>query len=151
MSKAAQQAAQTVRLIVGAGKASPTPPVGPALGARGVKAMDFCKEYNSRTASLVPGTPIPVLITIQPDRTFTFTTKPPPTMHLLKLCAGLETASGTPGTPTGSAVGTISVKHVYEVAKIKMLGEGGSTEGGLEGVARKVVGQCRSAGIKVVL
>ncbi|KAF2233060.1 ribosomal protein L11 [Viridothelium virens] len=77
-----------VKLIVGAGKASPSPPVGPALGSKGVKSMDFCKEFNARTANYNPGTPIPALITVRPDRSFTFELRTPPTATLLLAAAG---------------------------------------------------------------
>ncbi|GAA5820418.1 hypothetical protein JCM11251_005617 [Rhodosporidiobolus azoricus] len=149
MSKQAQAAAQIVRLIVPAGKATAAPPVGPALGARGVKSIDFVKDFNARTASLLPGTPTPVLITIQPDRTFTFVTKSPPTTHLIKTAAGIETGSGETGRPGVAPAGTLSVKHVYEIAKIKMRDEHNKVLG-LEAVAKTVVGQCRSAGVQVV-
>ncbi|KAI5454258.1 mitochondrial 54S ribosomal protein YmL19 [Naganishia albida] len=155
MSKAAQTVAQTVKILVPAGKATPSPPVGPALGARGVKAMDFCKEFNARTAHLKPTTPTPTTITINPDRTFTFTTRTPPVSHLLRLCAGIEKgsqaapslSSRTPGSSGFS--GKVSVKQIYEIAKIKMadaelkvLGE--------ERVARSVVGSARSLGLEIV-
>ncbi|KAK2466342.1 hypothetical protein APHAL10511_001984 [Amanita phalloides] len=92
MSKAAAQKAraQVVRLLIPAGKAAPSPPVGPALGARGVKSMDFCKEFNARTAHIEPGVPTPTLITVQPDRTFSFVTKTPPCSYFLKRAASLE-------------------------------------------------------------
>ncbi len=78
--------------------------------------MDFCKEFNARTAHIEPGVPTPTLITIQPDRTFTFITKTPPVSYFLKKTAGIEKGSGTPGQ---AIIGTISLKHVYEIAKIK--------------------------------
>ncbi|GAA5864603.1 hypothetical protein JCM8547_005596 [Rhodosporidiobolus lusitaniae] len=149
MSKQAQQAAQIVRLIVPAGKATAAPPVGPALGARGVKSIDFVKDFNARTSHLTPGTPTPVLITIQPDRTFTFITRTPPTMHLIKAAAGIETGSGETGRPNAAPAGTISLKAVYEIAKIKQRDESLKTVG-LESIAKTVVGQCRSAGVQVV-
>ncbi|BGP16228.1 hypothetical protein JCM10213_007607 [Rhodosporidiobolus nylandii] len=149
MSKAAAQAAQIVRLIAPAGKATAAPPVGPALGARGVKSIDFVKDFNARTASLTPGTPTPVLITIQPDRTFTFITKSPPTTWLIKQAAGIETGSGETGRPGVAPAGTLSMKHVYEIARIKQRDE--ALKGvKLESIARTVVGQCRSAGVQVV-
>ncbi|TNY24664.1 ribosomal protein L11 [Rhodotorula diobovata] len=149
MSKPAQAAAQIVRLVVPAGKATAAPPVGPALGARGVKSIDFVKDFNARTASLVAGTPTPVLITIQPDRTFTFVTKSPPTMHLIKTAAGIETGSGETGRPNVSPAGTLSMKHVYEIAKIKQRDDH-LRHIPLESLAKSVVGSCRSAGVAVV-
>ncbi|GLB33622.1 putative ribosomal protein L11/L12 [Lyophyllum shimeji] len=110
MSKAASKAkAQVVRLLIPAGKAAPTPPVGPALGARGVKSMDFCKEFNAKTAHLEQGVPTPTLITVQPDRSFTFITKTPPASYFLKKAAGIEKGTGKPGH---EITGTISLKHV---------------------------------------
>lgn len=157
-----------------AGKATAAPPIGPALGARGVKSIDFVKEFNgplvlarslresvpdplhsmlheitARTASLTPGTPTPVTITIQPDRTFTFVTKTPPTMWLVKQAAGIETASGEAGRPNVAPAGTLSVKHVYEIAKIKQRDDHLKSVP-LEAIARSVVGQCKSAGVAVV-
>ncbi|KAG9543771.1 hypothetical protein KCU77_g21699, partial [Aureobasidium melanogenum] len=78
MARKAIQTDQIVKLIVGAGQASPSPPVGPALGSKGVKSMDFCKEFNARTANYVPGTPIPARVTVRPDRSFTFELRTPP-------------------------------------------------------------------------
>ncbi|KAK3067091.1 hypothetical protein LTS18_001311, partial [Coniosporium uncinatum] len=165
-------------LIVGAGQASPSPPVGPALGSKGVKSMDFCKEFNARTAQYNPGTPIPALVTVRPNRTFHFSLRTPPTSTLLFACANVKErknrprgAGNTPGphnnragargkstvkeddakqgnTGVGS-VGTVSLKHVYEIARIKLSEErlGGL---GLEGVCRSVVAQAGSCGIVVV-
>src|SRR5689334_19961734 len=98
MSKKQQGAEVLVRLLVSAGKASPQPPVGPALGARGVKSMDFCKQFNDKTKHIVTDTPIPTVITIKPDRTFSFITKTPPTTFLLKRAAGIEKGASKPGT-----------------------------------------------------
>ncbi|GAA5844320.1 hypothetical protein JCM3766R1_002909 [Sporobolomyces carnicolor] len=150
MSKnAAAAAAQIVRLVVPAGKATAAPPVGPALGARGVKSIDFVKDFNARTANLTPGTPTPVLITIQPDRTFTFVTKSPPTSYLIKQAAGIELGSGETGRPNVAPAGTLSLKHVYEIARIKQRDE--SLRGvELESIARSVIGSCKSAGVAVV-
>ncbi|KAJ7593422.1 mitochondrial 54S ribosomal protein YmL19 [Mycena floridula] len=137
---------QTVRLLIGAGKAAPSPPVGPALGARGVKSMDFCKEFNAQTAHITPGVPVPTLITIRPDRTFTFLTKSPPTSYFLKQALGLEKGAAKPGH---QVTGTLSMKHIYEIAKIKAADEH-MRHLELEAVARMVVGSARSLGINVV-
>ncbi|KAJ7781426.1 mitochondrial 54S ribosomal protein YmL19 [Mycena metata] len=126
MSKNMAKAAM-VRLLIPAGKAAPTPPVGPALGARGVKSMDFCKEFNAKTAHIAQGVPVPTVITVQPDRTFTFAP------------ANLATRS----------LGPVSLKHVYEIAKIKASDEH-MRHIPLESVARMVVGSARSLGVKVV-
>ncbi|RKP30084.1 ribosomal protein L11 [Metschnikowia bicuspidata] len=105
-----------IKLIVGAGQAAPAPPVGPALGSKGVKAIDFCKEFNARSAHYTPGIPIPVLMTVKPDRTFSFEMKSPPTSWLIMRAAGISKGSDKPGH---NIVGTISLKHIYEIAKIK--------------------------------
>ncbi|KAF4602238.1 hypothetical protein EYR40_005443 [Pleurotus pulmonarius] len=146
MSKAAAARAQVVRILIGAGKAAPTPPVGPALGARGVKSMDFCKEFNARTAHIEPGVPTPTLITVQPDRTFTFVTKTPPASYFIKKAAGIDKGPGRPGH---EITGTISLKHVYEIAKIKSTDEH-VKHLSLEAIARTIVGSARSLGVQVV-
>lgn len=109
-----------IKLIVGAGQAAPAPPVGPALGSKGVKAIDFCKEFNARSAHYTPGIPIPVLMTVKPDRSFSFEMKSPPTSWLIMKAAGISKGSDKPGH---NIVGTISLKHVYEIAKIKKTDE----------------------------
>ncbi|PWN29884.1 ribosomal protein L11 [Jaminaea rosea] len=144
----AAAATQLVKLLVPAGKASAQPPVGPALGSKGVKAMDFAKLFNERTAHLEPGLPTPAVITISPDRTFTFTLRTPPTSLLLKRAAGITTGSGRAGS-TGSegVAGTVSVKHIYEIAKIKMADVKGVGE---EKMCKVVAGSARSMGIRIV-
>jgi len=134
------------RLLIPAGKAAPTPPVGPALGARGVKSMDFCKEFNARTAHIEPGVPVPTIITVQPDRTFTFITKSPPASYFIKQAAGIEKGTGKPGH---DIIGSISLKHIYEIAKIKAADEHMKTLP-LESVARMLVGSARSLGVQVI-
>ncbi|KAI9772363.1 MAG: hypothetical protein M1839_002499 [Geoglossum umbratile] len=113
---------QIVKLIVGAGQASPSPPVGPALGSKGVKSMDFCKEFNARTAHIVTGTPIPARVTVRPDRSFHFELRTPATSFLLLSAAGVKDRKGKlRGTiePGKEICGEVSLKHVYEIAKIK--------------------------------
>ncbi|TFY69433.1 hypothetical protein EVG20_g3151 [Dentipellis fragilis] len=147
MSKAAKNAkAQVVRILIAAGKAAPTPPVGPALGARGVKSMDFCKEFNARTAHIEPGVPTPTLITIQPDRTFSFVTKTPPASYFLKKAAGIEKGTGRPGH---EYVGTVSLKHVYEIAKIKATDDH-LKHLRLQAIASTIIGTARTLGVQVV-
>lgn len=132
--------------MVGAGKAAPSPPVGPALGAKGVKSMDFCKEFNARTAHINPGVPIPCTIIVQPDRSFSFVTKTPTVSYLLKQITGIEKGTARTGQET---LATISLKHVYEVAKIKQRDE--HMQGlSLESISRAVVGSARSLGIDVI-
>ncbi|WVQ77996.1 ribosomal protein L11 [Cryptococcus sp. DSM 104549] len=144
MSKAA--VSQIVKIIVPAGKATPTPPVGPALGARGVKAMDFCKEFNAKTAHYQLSLPIPTLITINPDRTFSFETRSPPVSYLLKKTANIDKGSGE---GRGKITGTVSLKHVYEIAKIKCQDPDMKAQG-LRNVAAAVVGTATSLGLRVV-
>ena len=132
--------------MVAAGKAAPTPPVGPALGARGVKSMDFCKEFNARTAHIAPGVPIPTVITIQPDRTFSFRLKTPPTAYFLRQAAGIEKGTGRPGH---EVTGTISLKHVYEIAKIKATDQR-LKHLRLEAIASTIIGTAKTLGVQVV-
>ena len=146
MSKKPQAADALVRILVSAGKASPSPPIGPALGARGVKSMDFCKQFNDKTKHIVPETPIPTVITIKPDRTFTFVTKTPPTTFLLKRAAGITKGAQTPGT---EVVGKLSLKHVYEIAKIKQ-GDANLKHLPLQSICGSVIGVAKSVGIQIV-
>ncbi|KAK9359385.1 mitochondrial ribosomal protein of the large subunit [Lipomyces starkeyi] len=137
-----------VKLIVGAGTASPSPPVGPALGSKGVKAMDFCKEFNARTAHLTPGLPVSCLITIRPDRSFSFETKSPPTAFLIMRAAGIEKGAARYAADD-APVGRISLKHVYEIAKIKQ--KDSQLSGvSLEAVARSVIATAKTVGVEVV-
>lgn len=135
-----------VKLIVGAGQAAPAPPVGPALGSKGVKAIDFCKEFNARTANFQPGIPIPCHLTIRPDRTFTFEMKSPPTSWLLMKAAGVKQGSGT---PTHDIVGQVSLKHVYEIAKIKKTDER-HKEVDMKAICGAIILTADAIGIKVV-
>ncbi|EGG00121.1 uncharacterized protein MELLADRAFT_50482 [Melampsora larici-populina 98AG31] len=138
-----------VRLIVEAGKASPSPPVGPALGARGVKAMDFCKLFNAQTAHYEPSTPMRVKLSIAPDRTFTFQLSSPPTSHFFFKTLGIAKGAGDTGKVGSIPVGELSLKHVYEIAKIKK-SDPGMDHIPLESVARSVVAQAHNMGIKVI-
>ncbi len=106
-----------IKLQIPAGAANPAPPVGPALGQHGVNIMDFCKQFNEKTRKLEQGVPIPVVITVFEDRTFTFITKMPPMSALIKKAAGLAKGSGTPNK---DKVGKITLKQVEEVAKTKL-------------------------------
>ncbi|KAJ3092615.1 hypothetical protein HK102_005107 [Quaeritorhiza haematococci] len=144
--KAVQATALNVRLLVGAGKAAPAPPVGPALGQRGVKAVDFCKQFNDRTKHFTPGIPIPAKVIIQPDRSFTFSIRAPPTSWLLLRAAGVEKGSSRAGDVM---VGTVSLKHIYEIAKIKKDDEG-LVDLDMKALCSRIIGQARSMGIKVV-
>jgi len=131
-----------IKLQIPAGQATPAPPVGPALGQRGVNIMAFCKEYNERTASQA-GTIIPVEITVYADRSFTFVTKTPPAADLLRKAAGIEKGSGDPNR---KIVGTISREQVREIARLKMKDLNAVD---LEGAERMITGTARSMGIRV--
>lgn len=96
-----------IKLQVAAGAANPSPPVGPALGQHGVNIMEFCKAFNARTESLEKGSPVPVIITVYSDRSFTFETKTPPAAFLLRKAAGVKLGSGKPNTEKGGTAGTI--------------------------------------------
>jgi large subunit ribosomal protein L11 len=198
MAKRALQKDVIVKLIVGAGQASPSPPVGPALGSKGVKSMDFCKaspiysslcpsrqtlanrrqEFNARTAMYVPGTPIPARITVRPDRSFTFEVRTPPTSSLLFAAANLPVVKGRargagntpgpkriadpnahgsakvqdenlPGNSRKGSVGEVSLKHIYEIAKLKQT-EQRLSQLGLKALVKSVISQAASCGINVV-
>lgn len=132
-----------VKLQIPAGKATPAPPVGPALGQYGVNIMEFCKSYNERTAKLA-GTIVPVEITIFADRTFTFVTKTPPASVLLRQAAGLEKGSGEPNK---TRVGSVTRRQVREIAQRKMPDLNATT---VEAAMRMIEGTARSMGIEVV-
>ena len=131
-----------VKLQIPAGKATPAPPVGPALGQHGVNIMGFCKEYNERTASQA-GSIVPVEITIFDDRSFTFATKTPPAADLLKKAVGVERASGRPNT---EKVGRVTREKVREIAETKMPDLNATS---IEAAMRIVEGTARSMGIEV--
>ncbi|MDY6981455.1 MAG: 50S ribosomal protein L11 [Pseudomonadota bacterium] len=131
-----------IKLQVAAGKANPSPPVGPALGQHGVNIMEFCKAFNAQTQSLEPGLPIPVVITVYADRSFTFITKTPPASVLLKKAAGLQSGSSRPNT---EKVGKLSRAQLEEIAKVKMPD---LTASDLDAAVRTLAGTARSAGIE---
>ncbi|KXJ92368.1 ribosomal protein L11 [Microdochium bolleyi] len=143
---------QMVKLIVGAGQASPSPPVGPALGSKGVKSMDFCKEFNARTAHITVGTPMPVRVTVRPDRTFHFDIRTPQTSWLLRNAADLPVVKGKrkgASKPGHETVGSVSLKHIYEIAKIKQ-SELRLSGLSLEGLCKAIIFQAKSIGLEVV-
>lgn len=133
-----------VKLQVPAGKATPAPPVGPALGQHGINIMAFVKEYNERTAPQV-GTIVPVEITIFEDRSFTFQTKTPPAGDLLKKAAGIEKGGATPGL-NNAAAATVTRDQVRQIAETKLRDLGATS---VEGAMRMVEGTARSMGIRV--
>ncbi|HET8679917.1 MAG TPA: 50S ribosomal protein L11 [bacterium] len=139
----AKKVVAVVKLQIPAGKATPAPPVGPALGQHGVNIMEFCKSYNERTSKLA-GTIVPVEITIYADRTFTFVTKTPPAAVLLRQAAGLEKGSGEPNK---AKVGSVSRRQVREIAERKMPDLNANT---VESAMRMIEGTARSMGIEVV-
>jgi len=132
-----------VKLQLPAGKATPAPPVGPALGQHGVAIMNFVKEYNERTASMV-GQTIPVLITVYEDRSFTFVTKTPPASDLLRRAAGVEKGSGNTRV---QKVGRVTSQQVREIAELKMKDLNAVD---LEGAIKQIEGTARSMGIEIV-
>lgn len=138
----AKKAKAIVKLQVPAGKATPAPPVGTALGPHGINIMQFCKEYNAKTASMA-GIIVPCEITIYQDRTFSFVLKTPPAPVLLKKAAGLEKASGVPNR---NKVGTVTRKQVREIAESKMRDLNAVD---IEGAMRMIEGTARSMGIEV--
>ncbi len=138
----AKKVIQVIKLQIEAGKATPAPPVGPALGQHGVNIMSFCKEFNEKTADQA-GMLIPVEITVFEDRSFTFITKTPPAAILLKKAAGIETASGEPNRNKVASVGKDKVK---EIAETKMQDMNAAN---LEAAMRMVEGTARSMGITI--
>ena len=134
-----------IKLQIPAGKANPSPPVGPALGQRGLNIMAFCKEFNAATQQLEPGMPIPVVITAFGDRTFTFITKTPPNTHFLKKAAGITKGTTTPGK--GAMVGRVTMSQLREIAEIKMKDMNANDS---DAAVRMLVGSARSMGLTVV-
>ena len=132
-----------IKLQVAAGAANPSPPVGPALGQHGVNIMEFCKAFNAKTDSLEKGAPVPVVITVYSDRSFTFETKTPPAAYLLLKAAGVKSGSGRPNTVK---VGTVTTAQLEEIVKTK---EADLTAGSLEAAVRTIAGSARSMGLVV--
>jgi large subunit ribosomal protein L11 len=139
----AKKIAGFVKLQIPAGKANPSPPVGPALGQRGLNIMEFCKAFNAATQKMEPGAPIPVVITAYQDRTFTFITRKPPVSYFLKKHAKIEKGSQTPGK---AIAGSISMKQIEEIAKEKMEDLNAHT---IEAAASMIRGSALAMGLKV--
>jgi large subunit ribosomal protein L11 len=132
-----------IKLQIPAGQANPSPPVGPALGQQGVNIMEFCKAFNAQTQKMEKGLPIPVVITVYSDRSFTFILKTPPASVLLRKVLGIEKGSGTPNT---AKVGKVTRKQLEEIAKLKMPD---LTAADLDAAVRTIAGSARSSGIDV--
>ncbi len=134
-----------IKLQIPAGKANPSPPVGPALGQRGLNIMAFVKEFNAVTAQMEPGMPIPVVITAFGDRSFTFIMKTPPNTYFLKRAAGIDKGTTTPGK--GAPVGRVTTTQLREIAATKMKDMNAND---VEGAVRMLAGSARSMGLSVV-
>ena len=132
-----------IKLQVKAGQANPSPPVGPALGQRGLNIMEFCKAFNAATQKMEPGIPIPTIITVYSDRSFTFVTKTPPATILLKKAAGIESGSKRPNT---EKVGKVTRKQLEQIATTKMADLNAAD---LEAAVKTIAGSARSMGLVV--
>ena len=139
----AKKVSAYIKLQIPAGQANPSPPVGPALGQHGVNIMEFCKAFNAQTQQMEQGLPVPVVITVYTDRSFTFIMKTPPAAVLLKKAAGLSKGSSTPNT---QKVGTVSREQLEEIAKAK---EPDLTAADLDAAVRTIAGSARSMGLNV--
>ena len=139
----AKKVSAYIKLQVPAGQANPSPPVGPALGQHGVNIMEFCKAFNAATQSTEPGLPIPVVITVYSDRSFTFVTKTPPAAVLLRKAAGIQKGSGEPNT---NKVGTVTRDQLEEIARMK---EPDLTGADIDAAVRTIAGSARSMGLNV--
>lgn len=132
-----------IKLQVKAGEANPSPPIGPALGQRGVNIMEFCKAFNAQTQSVEKGMPLPVVITVYSDRSFTFFTKTPPATFLLKKTLGLKSGSSKPNT---NKIGVVNRDQLAEIAKLKAPD---LTAADLDAAIRTIAGSARSMGLNV--
>lgn len=133
-----------IKLEIPAGQANPSPPVGPALGQRGLNIMEFCKAFNAATQDSEQGVPTPVIITVYQDHTFSFATKTPPASYFLRKAAGLEKGSATAGRET---VGRVTRAQLKEIAETKMVDLNASD---LDAAVRMIAGSARSMGLEVV-
>ena len=134
----------TIKLEIKAGQANPSPPVGPALGQRGLNIMQFCKAFNAATQNMEPGTPTPVLITAYADRSFTFETKTPPASHFLKKVAGQKKGAATAGR---EVIGTVTWAELREISELK---KEDLNANDIDAAARIIAGSARSMGLEVV-
>ncbi|MET3667039.1 50S ribosomal protein L11 [Caulobacter sp. 1776] len=133
-----------IKLQVKAGSATPSPPIGPALGQRGVNIMGFCKEFNARTENVEKGTPLPTVITVYQDKSFTFITKTPPATHYLKLATGLKSGAKLTGRET---VGEVTRTQLREIAEKKMKDLNAND---IEAAAKIIEGSAKAMGLKIV-
>jgi large subunit ribosomal protein L11 len=133
-----------IKLQVSAGSATPSPPIGPALGQRGVNIMGFCKEFNARTENVQKGTPLPTVITVYQDKSFTFVTKTPPATFFLKEAAGIKSGAKTTGRET---IGSVTRSQLREIAEKKMKDLNAND---IESAARIIEGSARAMGLSVV-
>lgn len=134
-----------IKLQVAAGKANPSPPIGPALGQRGLNIMEFCKAFNAQTQGMEQGMPVPVVITAYGDRTFTFVLKTPPVAYFLKKAAGIDKGTATPGK--GIFIGKVTTAQITEIAEKKMIDLNAHA---LDAACRMIAGSARSMGLEVV-
>jgi large subunit ribosomal protein L11 len=141
----AKKVAGYIKLQVPAGQANPSPPIGPALGQRGLNIMEFCKQFNAQTQKMEAGTPIPVTITAYSDRTFTFVMRTPPASYFLKKAAKLESGAKAPGRD--ASVGRVTMAQVRDIAEKKMADLNAHD---LDAACKMIVGSARSMGITVV-
>ena len=139
----AKKVAGMLKLQVPAGKANPSPPIGPALGQRGINIMEFCKAFNARSQDIEPGAPCPTVITYYVDKSFTMEIKTPPASYLIKKAAKLKSGSQTPGR---AVAGSVSAKQVREIAEAKMKDLNANT---IEQAMKIIAGSARSMGIEV--
>jgi large subunit ribosomal protein L11 len=133
-----------IKLQVKAGSATPSPPIGPALGQRGVNIMGFCKEFNARTEGVAKGTPLPTVITVYQDKSFSFVTKTPPATHYLKEAVGIKSGSGKTGR---EVAGTVTRTQLKEIAQAKMKDLNAND---IDAAAKIIAGTARSMGVDVI-
>ncbi len=139
----AKKIAGYIKLEIPAGQANPSPPVGPALGQRGLNIMEFCKAFNAATQSMDQGTPTPVIITAYSDRSFSFETKTPPASYYLKKAAGLQKGGST---PSKAVAGSVTMDQVREIAQAKMVDLNAND---IDAAAKIIMGSARSMGLEV--
>jgi len=140
----AKKIAGYIKLEIPAGKANPSPPVGPALGQRGLNIMEFCKAFNAATQNMEPGTPTPVVITAYADRSFSFETKTPPASYFIKKAAGIEKGSSAPNK---DKVGTLTTAQLREIAEKKLVDLNAYD---VDAAMKTIAGSARSMGIEIV-